>query len=117
MTNFDFSVVSNNLNHQKVYRTAREVLGVIKMNSEIEVELTSWLSTQRNEKQEGFNSIAAVFLILGLSTFIVNLNLKPFTSDAEIHPFKWLGCNYGIWVPLALGFSLIFLKSVRKHFY
>ena len=36
MTNFDFSVVSNNLNHQKVYRTAREVLGVIKMNSEIE---------------------------------------------------------------------------------
>ena len=115
MTNFDFSVVSNNLNHQKVYRTAREVLGVIKMNSEIEVELTSWLSTQRNEKQEGFNSIAAVFLILGLSTFIVNLNLKPFTSDAEIHPLNgWDALWY--WVPLALGFSLIFLKSVRKHF-
>lgn len=115
MTNFDFSVVSNNLNHQKVYRTAREVLGVIKMNSEIEVELTSWLSTQRNEKQEGFNSIAAVFLILGLSTFIVNLNLKPFTSDAEIHPLNGWDALW-FWVPLALGFSLIFLKSVRKHF-
>lgn len=86
MTNFDFSVVSNNLNHQKVYRRACEVLGVIKMNSEIENELTSWLSTQRNEKQEGCNSIAVVFLILGLSTFVINLNLKPFTNDAEIHP-------------------------------
>ena len=115
MTNFDFSVVSNNLNHQKVYRTAREVLGVIKMNSEIEDELTSWLSTQQNEKQEGFNSIAAVFLILGLSTFVINLNLKPFTNDAEIHPFKdWDALWF--WIPLALGFSLLFLKSVRKHF-
>lgn len=115
MTNFDFSVVSNNLNHQKVYRKAREVLGVIKMNSEIELELTSWLSTQRNEKQEGFNSIAAVFLILGLSTFVVNLNLKPFTNDAEIHPFNGWGALW-FWVPLALGFSLLFLQSVRKHF-
>ena len=115
MTNFDFSVVSNNLNHQKVYRTAREVLGVIKMNSEIEDELTSWLSTQQNEKQEGFNSIAAVFLILGLSTFVINLNLKPFTNDAEIHPFKnWDALWF--WIPLALGFSLLFLESVRKHF-
>ena len=115
MTNFDFSVVSNNLNHQKVYRTAREVLGVIKMNSEIEDELASWLSTQQNEKQEGFNSIAAVFLILGLSTFVINLNLKPFTNDAEIHPFKnWDALWF--WIPLALGFSLLFLKSVRKHF-
>ncbi|MDG1324580.1 MAG: hypothetical protein P8P49_02355 [Opitutales bacterium] len=115
MTNFDFSVVSNNLNHQKVYRKAREVLGVIKMNSEIELELISWLSTQRNEKQEGFNSIAAVFLILGLSTFVVNLNLKPFTNDAEIHPFNGWGALW-FWVPLALGFSLLFLQSVRKHF-
>ena len=115
MTNFDFSVVSNNLNHQKVYRTAREVLGVIKMNSEIENELTSWLSTQRNEKQEGFNSIAAVFLILGLSTFVINLNLKPFTNDAEIHPFKdWDALWF--WIPLALGFSLLLLESVRNHF-
>jgi len=115
MTNFDFSVVSNNLNHQKVYRTAREVLGVIKMNSEIEVELTSWLSTQRNEKQEGFNSIAAVFLILGLSTFVINLNLKPFTNDAEIHPLKdWDALWF--WIPLALGFSLLLRKSVQKHF-
>ena len=115
MTNFDFSVVSNNLNHQKVYRTAREVLGVIKMNSEIENELNSWLNTLQNEKQDRFNSIAAVFLILGLSTFVINLNLKPFTNDAEIHPFKdWDALWF--WIPLALGFLLLLLPSVQKHF-
>ena len=90
-TYYDFSLISSQLNHQKIYRVAREVLGVPGITGEVGEEIKARLDTQRNEQQQrfnesqaNFNSLAVLFFLLGCTTFLLNLNLKPFSSDAEI---------------------------------
>jgi hypothetical protein len=122
-TYYDFSVISNQLNHQKIYRLTREVLGVPAITKEVGDEIQTRLDTQRNElqekfnkKQENFNSLAVVFFLLGCTTFLLNLNLKPFSSDAEI---AW-NFSEGLeslwfWVPVGVTGLLFLVPKIRNH--
>lgn len=111
-THYDFSVVSIQLNQQRLYRLSREVMGVPAIAKEVGDEIQTRLDTQRNQlqkkfnqkqqdfndgqsdfvkkqdkflkSQENFNSLAVVFFLLGCSTFLLNLNLEQFTEDAKI---------------------------------
>jgi hypothetical protein len=136
-THYDFRIISNQINHQKIYRVSREVLGVIDCINEVSDEIESRLShelleEQRNlsqeqrefnKKQTSFNSLAVIFFLLGCSTFLINLNLTIFSEDAVI-AWDFHGDNLGhklsslwFWVPVALTFSMLIFKSIRTHIF
>ena len=63
-THYDFSVISIQLNQQRLYRLSREVLGVPAITKEVEDEIQTRLDAQRNElqlnlnhKQQAFNDL------------------------------------------------------------
>ena len=143
-THYDFSVISNQLNHQKIYRLTREVLGVPAITKEVGEEISARLDAQRNElqkkfnkgqqafnegqvefveqqkkfltSQENFNSLAVVFFLLGCTTFLLNLNLKPFSSDAEIAwDFSEGMESLWFWIPVGLTSMLLVVPKIRNH--
>jgi hypothetical protein len=122
-TYYDFSLISNQLNHQKIYRVAREVLGVPGITEEVGEEIKARLDTQRNEQQQrfnesqaNFNSLAVLFFLLGCTTFLLNLNLKPFSSDAEITwDFSEGMESLLLWVPVGITFLLLLIPKIRNH--
>lgn len=134
-THYDFRIISNQINHQKIYRVSREVLGVTECIDEVSDEIKSRLENelleeqrklskeqqQFNQKQTSFNSLAVIFFLLGCSTFLININLTVFTKDAAIawdfsgdtiaQKFKSLW----FWGPVALTFLMLIFKSIRTH--
>ena len=145
-THYDFSVISIQLNQQRLYRMSREVLGVPAIAKEVGDEIQTRLDTQRNElqekfnerqqafndvqvefveqqkkfltSQENFNSLAVVFFLLGCTTFLLNLNLKPFSSDAEIAwDFSEGMESLWLWIPVTLTIMLLVVPQIRKHLF
>jgi len=122
-THYDFSVISIQLNQQRLYRMSREVLGVPAITKEVEDEIQTRLDARRNElqekfskKQENFNSLAVVFFLLGCTTFLLNLNLKPFSSDAEIAwDFSEGMESLWFWIPVGLTSMLLVVPKIRNH--
>ena len=134
-THYDFRIISNQINHQKIYRVSREVLGVIDCINEVSDEINSRLENELleeqrklskeqqefNKKQTSFNSLAVIFFLLGCSTFLVNINLTVFTKDATI-AWDFRGDTISqklkslwFWAPVALTFSMLIFKSIRTH--
>ena len=134
-THYDFRIISNQRNHQKIYRVSREALGVIDCINEVSDEIKSRLENELleeqrklsieqqefNKKQTSFNSLAVIFFLLGCSTFLINLNLTIFSEDALI-AWNFHGDDLGqklrslwFWVPVALTFSMLIFKSIRTH--
>jgi len=137
-THYDFSIVSSQLNHQRIYRASREVLGVCESITEVADEIRTRLENRRNkqqqefnksqqeslrqqgefnDRQEAFNSLAVVFFMLGCMTFLLNLNLKPFSTDAEITwDFSEGLESLWLWGPVGVTLLLFFSKKIRAHF-
>jgi len=141
-THYDFSVISSQMNHQRTYRISREVLGVCQSSKEVAEEIQTRIEHQSNKlqfklnseqqkslkeqqefnhKQQAFNSLAVVFFMLGCSTFFINLNLFEFNNDARID-WDFSGDSLSeklkslwFWLPIALSFTLLLFRSVRKH--
>jgi hypothetical protein len=127
-THYDFSIISNQLNHQRTYRISREVLGVCQSSEEVSDEIQTRIEHQRNklqdkfnDKQQAFNSLAVLFFILGCSTFLINLNIKTFNNDAMVR-WDFAGNtlmqkleSLWLWVPIALSIIILFFSSVRTH--
>ena len=134
-THYDFRIISNQINHQKIYRVSREVLGVIDCINEVSDEINSRLENELleeqrklskeqqefNKKQTSFNSLAVIFFLLGCSTFLVNINLTVFTKDATI-AWDFRGDTISqklkslwFWAPVALTFLMLIFKSIRTH--
>ena len=136
-THYDFRIIYNQINHQKVYRVSREVLGVIDCINEVSDEINSRLENELleeqrklskeqqefNKKQTSFNSLAVIFFLLGCSTFLININLTVFTEDAMIAwdfrgdtIFQKLKSLW-FWAPVALTLSMLIFKSIRTHIF
>jgi len=121
-TQYDFSVVSNQLAIQGLYRAARSTLGVEKLVPELREELRAWLDSELRNEQRSLNSIAVVVLLLSLATVFINLNLTVFSKDAWIDAWPE---SFGLaalealwlWVPtLLVVFVSISSSKIREHF-
>lgn len=83
-TDYDFSIASHQFNIQRVYRTARDVLGVERLSEEVRAELAHWLESESREEQRLLNSVAVIAFLLGLGTWFVGLDLSYFNNDSMV---------------------------------
>jgi hypothetical protein len=117
-TEYDFSVVSNLLNIQRLYRLARETLGVERISDEVGRELSAWIEDETRKEQESLNSVAVFAVMLSLCTVFISLNAKFFNTDSAVELFGWSGLWF--WLPTAVvvGFIGVAAKrgGMRKHF-
>ncbi len=123
MTRYDFSVVSNHLGVQQVYRSAREVLGVDLLVEEVGKELEAWLGTEERQLQRQLdtdqkllNSAAVLALLAGLATVVINLNLVELTEDGKVSAFDFGGLGLLFWVPAGVALlACVALPAGRGH--
>lgn len=118
-TDFEFSSISGQMNVQRLYHAAREVLGVERFVEDVRKEVSTWLDGEMRHEQRSLNSIAVVIFLAGMATLLINLNLAFFNSDAEIdalalRPGNWTGLWF--WIPLAAAALLAIGSSrMREH--
>lgn len=123
-THYDFSIISNRFDHQRMYRAQREVFGVPDISNEVAEEINSRLNTERNnlqdkfnERQEAFNSLAVLFFVFGCATFLINLNIDIFNKDAQISWDLRKGLeSLWFWVPVSITLLMFFVPKIKQHF-
>ena len=83
-TEYDFAVISNQMNIQRYYRLCREALGVASIGEDVRQELSSWQENESRKEQGSLNSIAVIALMGAFATFLVGLNLSPINTDSGV---------------------------------
>jgi hypothetical protein len=118
-TDYDFAVVSQQFNIQRLYRCSRIALGVERIDKEVREELQAWIESETRKEQRSLNSIAVAALLGAVATVFVGLGVSNFNRDSNVA--AWWGTSgpaspLWFWIPtlLVLAFSAV-SRSVRRH--